>query len=496
MTEEIMKKAGENPAPGSWCGIFFRTVLFWCLLVGVFFVLVSVTPLFPKCRLDEHLKDASSLLNKEGLWWVPFGQMPPTDTITEAIMLNVTGTLDSENPIRSAMRMDMAYVPGDRGDLYTAFLRDSQNLAEGKATAKEPYARYWHGYTVLLRPLLSVMSFRDVRTLFFLLSMMLFSAAAILLARRESWQTALAFAVAMTLGGFPVLAFCIPYADNFVIALVLMCAILYWNIRDEERLVRLFLLSGALCSFLDVLSAPVVTLMLPLLAWLLPDLKRRPRWEWRRVREVFLLCAVWSAGYVFTWAAKWVLADAVLGKGIVSNALNQILLRTGSAEGMTFWDRIIAIAKNIYMILPFSYIVLPFSFGGISLAESLIQQISDTAGLTWFEKLSLMARELFLLLPSSVYLCLAVTLLVLAVYLGILLSLALRGGKRKHVGALGYFALAFLFLIPYLWYFVTAQHATQHYWFTFRNQISSVWLFLILPHLMRKENGEGTPAEI
>jgi hypothetical protein len=466
------------------------------LLVGVFFVLVSVTPLFPKYRLDEHLKDASSLLNKEGHWLIPFGVEAPMGGGSE--MLNIAGTLDPENPVRSAMRMDMSYTPGDMGGLYTALLRDFQNFVEGKATAKRPYTRYWHGYTVLLRPLLSVMSFQDVRTLSFLLLTTLFSAATILLARRESWQTALAFAVAMTLGGFPVLAFSVTYVSNFLIALSIMCAILYWDIRDGERLVRLLLLSGALCSFLDLLSVPIVTLMLPLLAWLLPALKRQPRWSRRRAGEVVLLCAVWSAGYVFTWAAKWVLADAVLGNaggGIVRDALNQILLRTGSAEGMTFLDRAVAAAKNVYMILPFSYIILPFSFGGKSVAESMIRQISSAEGLSWFEKMSLTARELFPLLPSSVYLSLLATLLILAVYLGIVISLAFRARKRKPVGALGYLALAFLFLIPYLWYFVTANHAGIHYWFTFRNQISSVWLFLILPHLMRKENGEGMSAE-
>jgi hypothetical protein len=486
MTEEIR----ENPAPGFQRGMLFRTALFWCLLIGIFFVLVSAAPLFPRGRLDEHLKDAFSLIDKEGFWWAPFGQMPQVDTVTEAIMLNVTGTLDSETPIRSAMRMDMAYAPEDDGDFLTRFSRGIQNLAEGKATVKQPYARYWHGYTVLLRPLLSVISFRDVRTLSFLLSMALFSAATILLALRESGKTALAFAIAMTLGGFPILVFSIDYVIDFLIALVAMCAILHWNIRNEERLVRLFLLSGALCSFLGMLSEPVVTLMLPLLAWLLPELKRQPRWDWRRVREVFLLCAVWSAGYIFTWAAKWMLADILLGEGVVRNALNQILLRTGHAEGLTFLDRVTAIAKNIYIILPFSYIILPFSFGGKSVAELLIHQISDTAGLTWFEKLSLMAREILPLLPSSVYLCLAVTLLVLAVYLAVLFSLAFCGKKRSPIGAVGYFSLAFLFLIPYLWYFVTANHAAIHYYFTFRNQISSVWLFLILPHLMKKESGD------
>jgi hypothetical protein len=168
-------------------------------------------------------------------------------------------------------------------------------------------------------------------------------------------------------------------------------------------------------------------------------------------------------------------------------------LRAGTAEGMTFLDRIIALAKNVYPVLPLSVV----STGGKGMADipAVIYRISGAAGLTWFGKLSLVVREVSPLLFSSTFLSLLVTFLVLAVYLGIVISLAFRAGKRKPVGALGYLALAFLFLIPYLWYFVTANHATIHYWFTFRNQISSVWLFLILPHLMKKESGEGTPAE-
>jgi hypothetical protein len=69
----------------------------------------------------------------------------------------------------------------------------------------------------------------------------------------------------------------------------------------------------------------------------------------------------------------------------------------------------------------------------------------------------------------------------------VIAALAADKNKRRPIGALGYFSLAFLFLIPYFWYFATANHATAHYYFTFRNQIPSVWLFLILPHIMKKK---------
>jgi hypothetical protein len=371
-------------------------------------------------------------------------------------------------------------------------LQDFQNFVEGKAAAKKIYARYWHGYTVVLRPLLSVITLADVRKISFFSLMTLFSATVILLVRRTDWGTALGFAVAMTLGGFPILAFCLAYVSNFVIALALMCAILHWNIRDEESLVRLFLLAGSLCVFLDFLTAPVVTFMLPLLALLLPALKRQPRWDRYRVKNILLLGVVWSAGYLLTWGAKWVLADIVLGEGTVLDAVNQILVRTGSAGGgMGLFDRFFVAAQNIYAILPLSI----FITGGKGMTEIItttVYRMRDAENLAWFERLTLTMRDMFSLLPSSILWSFMVTALVFAVYLVIIASLAIDGRKRNPIGALGYFSLAFLFLIPYLWYFVTANHAI-FYIFTFRNQISSVWLFLILPHIMKKANTlEGT----
>jgi hypothetical protein len=456
-----------------------------CLLIGVYFALVSTAPLWPRGKLDEHLKEASALLSKEGLSWMPFGTMPPLTAESDAIMLNTTGNLNTNEPLRSAMRMDIAYLPEDTAN----DLSNLENFLEGRTAEKRSYGRYWHGYTAILRPLLSVMAFSDVRKLTFFCLMALFSAATILLVRRVDGVAALGFALAMALGGFPLPAFGMHYTPVLVTALALMCAILHWDVKDKESLIRLFLLAGSLSAFLDLLTTPVITFTLPFLALLLPDLERQPRWDWRRVKSILLLGVVWSAGYLLTWAAKWVLADLVLGEGIVYDALNQIRLRTGGAEGMTFFDKMLAIVKNIYVMLPFSVAVS----GGKRMSEviaAVIYQIRDAENLNWFEKLTLMIKDVSSLLPSSIFWGLIVTSLVLLVYSVIIISLAADRKKRQPIGALGYFSLAFLFLIPYFWYFVTANHATIHYFFTFRNQIPSVWLFLILPHIMKKKSAE------
>jgi hypothetical protein len=478
----------EENAPGLRAGWFFRTALLLCLLIIVYFGLVSTASLWPKGKLDEHLREASALLSEEGWTWMPFGTMAPIMPEMNATMLNITGTLNPDAPLHSAMRMDISCVSEDMGSLTPPSTPAFEKFVSGETTAKWNYARYWHGYTAVLRPLLAVMSFPDVRKLFFFCLMALFSVATILLTLRVDWVAALGFALTMALSSFPLVAFSLDYADNFVVALTLMCSILRWNIKDEECLVRLFLLSGSLTVFIGFggVNEPIVTFMLPLLAMLLPEMKRQPCWDRRRVKNILLLGVVWSAGFLLTWAAKWVLADVVLGEDVMRDAINQIFLRTGRAEGMTFFDKMLAIIKNIYVMMPFSVA----ASGGRRMSEvivAVIYRIRDTENLTWLDKLTLMIKEVSPLLPSSIFIGVIVTTLVVAVYLIIIAALAADRKKRKPIGTLGYFSLTFLFLIPYFWYFITANHATIHYYFTFRNQISSVWLFLILPHIMRKE---------
>ena len=116
---------------------------------------------------------------------------------------------------------------------------------------------------------------------------------------------------------------------------------------------------------------------------------------------------------------------------------------------------------------------------------AIIQRVAETEG-SLPGKLVLMIKEIAPILPSSILLGLVVTALILTIYLVVIARLAINKKKRRPIGALGYFSLAFLFLIPYFWYFVTAGH-TDHHYVTFRNQIPSLWLFLILPHIMKKK---------
>ncbi|MDR1740264.1 MAG: hypothetical protein LBR38_00230 [Synergistaceae bacterium] len=190
--------AGVGDNRGGW----LRSAAFLCALIFAYWALVSAAPLFPKGRLALHLREACRLFTKEGQYWRPFGQMPLANNFTDSIALNITGSLDPDDPLRSAMRMDVSFASGDRTG--GSPLHDFENFTAGRADAKSPYSRYWHGYVVLLRPLLSFMSYADVRKLMFFASTLIFIGALLLLHRRTDGVTAFAFAAgyAATRGSF------------------------------------------------------------------------------------------------------------------------------------------------------------------------------------------------------------------------------------------------------------------------------------------------------
>ena len=118
----------------------------------------------------------------------------------------------------------------------------------------------------------------------------------------------------------------------------------------------------------------------------------------------------WFSGFALTWVAKWLLGTIVLGENIFRDAWQQSVYRL-DVEDFTRWD---AVSQNFGML----------NFPLIIIALSLI-------------------------------------------LIAIVVSFNKKGWKK-----------AVLFVIvglsPYCWYFVLSNHSYQHWWFTYRGQITSV----------------------
>jgi hypothetical protein len=204
---------------------------------------------------------------------------------------------------------------------------------EGKPGQILNYWRFWHGYQVISRPLLSLISLRALCILVFVsfcVSVFVFYETI----RARIGPTHAVFALAALL--------CVSiqiYSSVYLIshAVVWLPAFLgaAWVLRTKyieteasnETLLVIFLILGMATSFLGFMTTPIVTLTIPLLVlyWVGRDRwveERRPSW-----RMVLLFCIIWTVGYVGCWAAKWAITAVVFNVDVYGEALAQIRLR-------------------------------------------------------------------------------------------------------------------------------------------------------------------------
>ena len=145
--------------------------------------------------------------------------------------------------------------------------------------------------------------------------------------------------------------------------------------------------------------------------------------------KVVKLALLWGLGFVLTFGMKWALATLILGQNIFADAYEVSLYRM-EAEDFTRWD---AVTMNFEMLYWGIIAILVVVF----LAFNLLKH----------ERFNYKKVLLFLLIG----------------------------------------------LVPYLWYFLLANHSYQHWWFTFRLQAITVvcLFFLICDGLPAKGDGKS-----
>ena len=116
----------------------------------------------PVAKIDKHVEDSATIFKQEGGYPTLFSWCTSTlDNFTDAIMLLEAADSTNDSAVNRAMRAYRGaisdYIPND---VLVAHYVNGIDY-ETKIT----YPRYWHGYHVLLKPLLSLMDYRYIRIL-------------------------------------------------------------------------------------------------------------------------------------------------------------------------------------------------------------------------------------------------------------------------------------------------------------------------------------------
>ncbi|MCM1410017.1 MAG: hypothetical protein NC305_05665 [Lachnospiraceae bacterium] len=195
------------------------------------------------------------------------------------------------------------------------------------------YDYYWHGYVTLLRPLLFFFDYGEIRVLNSVGQLLLVFCLSLILWRKKGIQYAMLELTSYFLLMAMAMPFSLQYSWVFYIA---MGCTLYLTIGKGKnqkgiKLYWIFLFTGMLTSFFDLLTYPLFTWGIPIIWWLLLQEDREALYY---IKQVVCTGLFWILGYAGMWLGKFCLGSWVLGHDIFEKAFGEVGYRMGVGGGI------------------------------------------------------------------------------------------------------------------------------------------------------------------
>lgn len=417
---------------------FFKTFkkfsIIYVSLVTFFFLSLVLVSLIPSDLVRNNIKQSVPLFIEEGDYPRVAGKhkINQLDNYADSVMLNIIYNIDENRPVESVLRSEF-YQLGPDGSMENLRVTSLKALVDDNLEPNVQYTRYWHGYIIIVRPLLVFLDYGSIRKVMQIVFYLLFSIIIILLSKKVSVVSAIAFSISMILINFMVIPLTIHASLIFFIMFIfLIILLLFPNISIKEA-AFLFFIVGAFTSFMDLLTAPLVTFGIPAVTLLL---LRRKRETNILIKDYFLFLVwvsiSWALGYALLWVTKWILASLVLKENIIIDGINAVTFRISNE--VPFGQKleinaIDAIIRNFQTL--YTYTITNFPI-------------------------------IYFALPSLIF-----VLLIFIFW------------HRKLADLLFPFVLVIISLSPYIWFAFASNHSYIHHWFTCRIQAITIFSFII-----------------
>lgn len=246
--------------------------------------------------------------------------------------LNVVMHVDNKHPIYSTL-VDPIY--GETGKF-----RDDINGYESiqdKKPADNDYSRYWHGFQIVVRPLLILFNTRQIMIILSIMYVCLLILTLYRLVKLHDTVFAIGLIIIQFFGIVPNSFYVLNFIPIFFITLISVYIISYNKLNE----IALFVYIGICTAFFDFLTVETLPLTIPLLYSIYRNSK---------TKEVKILTFVkygvsWLCGYCFTFIYKWSLASLIYKKNFFNVALQQ------ATKYLSTFNRLMSIKINTNALL-------------------------------------------------------------------------------------------------------------------------------------------------
>ena len=399
------------------------------ILLSGFLLLVGVYML-PTARMKAHIAESDELFNYEGnypeiMWGIKSTKL---DNYTDGLMYATAIHPGSGNAIQDAMN-NARYEYEETG------MVQSLNDYANDVSVKEPlryeiwYSRYWHGYLIVLKPILLFLNVSEIRMFNMLMQTILTSLLLYMILKRLGAPYTIPLIMAILVLNPVALPLSLQFSWVYYISLIGAIILLSLKFPPESNnYLVLFMAIGMMTSYFDLLTYPLITLGVPLVLWLLTAEKLKPL---KRITTTVLASLLWLVGYAVMWGGKWVFAFLVGHKAnMFTEVSKQISLRTSMVDDANVPFTLgIAMEKLMSVVFNKIYVVM---FIGFFIGCCL-----------WFVYERRKHGRKFKSTPKDIIL---------------------------HV-----LPFVFVALMPFVWFLVLSNHTREHIYFTYRELAVTVF---------------------
>lgn len=383
------------------------------LLVGV--------AIIPQSAIKENVRQSAEYLHKGEL----FGQAvegvngSTIDRYADSILISIAYQYDSINPLKSVMWSSYYYTDtnNENENLYESVNNDYE--------ANQQYMRYWHGSNTIVRPLLTVLTIKQIYILNGIVLVCLIIWLISLLIKKKLYTPAVGIVAGLILTSAWFVPLSLEYTWTFMVMLIMsIIAVMMVSNSSWKYMGVLFLIGGMVTNYLDFLTTETITLLVPLLLVLYIQFHNNKEELVITVKNIVSIIIMWGIGYAGMWVMKWILASFVIGESMLPYLTNNVAERLSGDIGIGITEYLTgAVANNIKCLFPYEYGITGI-FAGIIV-------------IVWIMYIIFVYRK--------------------------------KDICKSHV-------LIYLFLsfIPYIRYLVLHNHSYLHCFFTYRAQITVI----------------------
>ncbi len=297
----------------------------WKILVSAFFqigiaigigvLLLSVVYSIPTERIEKNVRrSALDTIREEG-------EYPELTHIATSYLDNWTDSImliNAAHPTGDSPFVDAMLVPR-----YVADSFPNKSLVlwaeSGEYRYEGTYPQYWHGYLVVLKPLLTVMDYAGIRLLNGISQTILVLIVSILFWLRGKKGYILPWLISYGMLMPFALAKSLQYSSCFYIftiaSIVLLCQ------KKPRDPFYIFLWAGIATAYFDFLTYPISTFGVPAVVYLILHRQMNLKKSVAQLAACFLC---WAAGYGLMWGGKLLAGSLITGTDFIFEAENHL----------------------------------------------------------------------------------------------------------------------------------------------------------------------------